>query len=80
MCVCVCKYFHYVNVCKYFSLCVGCKYFQCVKIFVKKIKICTMRLNVPCMFDRRHGLVFELTCVCSSAAPYLTHTLLHACV
>jgi hypothetical protein len=36
--------------------------------------------NVPYTFDRRHRPAFKLTCVCSSAAPYLTHTLLHACV
>jgi hypothetical protein len=39
-----------------------------------------MRSNVPYTFDRRHRPAFELTCVCSSAAPHLTHTLLHACV
>jgi hypothetical protein len=33
-----------------------------------------------CTFDRKHRPAFELTCVCSSAVPYLTHTLLHACV
>jgi hypothetical protein len=38
-----------------------------------------MRLNVPCTFERRHGPTFELTCVCSSTEPHLTHTLLHAC-
>jgi hypothetical protein len=38
-----------------------------------------MRLNVPCMFDHRHGPTFELTCVCLSVEPHLTHTLLHVC-
>jgi hypothetical protein len=51
-----------------------------VFIFFQKKKIGIMRSNVPCTFDRRHGPAFELTCVCSSAAPYHTHTLLHACV
>jgi hypothetical protein len=38
-----------------------------------------MQLTVPCTFDRRHEPAFELTCVCSSVEPHLTHTLLHAC-
>ena len=34
-----------------------------------------MRSTVPYTFDRRHGLVFELTCVCLSAETHFTHTL-----
>jgi hypothetical protein len=76
VCVCVCIY-----VCKYFSLCVVfviilfCKY-----LCKKKKKICTLRSNAPFAFERRHGAAFELTCVCLTAAPHHTHTLLHACV
>jgi hypothetical protein len=64
--------------CKYFALCL-CIF--CVSIFFKKKNLlCTLRLNVPCAFDRRHIHAFEFTCVCSTIAPHHTHTLLHACV
>jgi hypothetical protein len=36
-----------------------------------------MRSNVPRTIDRVHRPTFKLTCVCSSADPHLTHTLLH---
>jgi hypothetical protein len=76
MCVCVCKY-----LCNHFSLCVVVNIFLFVNIFVKKKKLpCTLRSNAPCTFERRHKAAFELTCICSTAAPHLTHTLLHACV
>jgi hypothetical protein len=38
-----------------------------------------MHSNVPCTFDHRHGLAFELTCICSSAGPHFTHIFLHVC-
>jgi hypothetical protein len=78
--MCVCKYFHYVNMCVNILICVlVVNIFNVLIFFVKKKKkkICTMRTFT---FDHRHGPAFELTYVCSSVAPYLRHTLLHACV
>jgi hypothetical protein len=66
--------------CKYFALCL-CIF--CVSIFGKKNNnnlLCTLRLNVPCAFDRRLGHALELIWVCSTAVPHHTHTLLHALV
>jgi hypothetical protein len=77
MCVCVCKYFHYVNMCVNILVCV-----LVVNIF--NVLICLLKKKKKNLFahtfDRRHEPTFELTCVCSSVVPYLTHTLLHACV
>jgi hypothetical protein len=57
-----------INICNYFAF------------FLKKNLLCTLRLNIPCAFNRRHGHAFELTCVSSTTAPHHIHTLLHACV
>jgi hypothetical protein len=35
-----------------------------------------MRSIIPYTFDRRHGLAFKLTCVCSSAEAHFIHTLI----
>jgi hypothetical protein len=81
MCVCVCKYFHYVNMCVNILVCVlVVNIFSVLICLLKKKKKKSLHLRSNCTFDRRHGPAFELTCVCSSAVPYLTHTLLHACV
>jgi hypothetical protein len=63
----------------YILVCVLCKYFCFKKKYIYIYIFCTMRSNVPCTFDRRHEPAFELTCVCSSVEPHLTHTLLHIC-
>jgi ABC-type sulfate transport system permease component len=80
--MCFCKYFQCVNICVNI-LCVVFViilfFFFFVNIFVKK-KNCTLRSNAPFTFERRHGAAFELTCVCSTAAPHHTHTLMHACI
>jgi hypothetical protein len=33
-----------------------------------------------CTFERVLGAAFDLTCMCSTAAPHQSHTLLHVCV
>jgi hypothetical protein len=38
-----------------------------------------MRSTVLCTFERIHGLVFKLTCVCLSAGLHFTHMFLHVC-
>jgi hypothetical protein len=53
-----------------------------VNIFSKKKKknyfaLCDRPYHYT--FDRRHGLAFELTCVCSSAEAHFTHTHLLEC-
>jgi hypothetical protein len=58
--------------------------FYFVNIFAKKKKkkfvVCTVHSNVSCTFERVDRVAYELTFVCSTAAPHHTHTLLHECV
>jgi hypothetical protein len=75
--VCGCKYFFlYVNIFVKVNVC-GCKYFFLfVNIFVK-IFFFTLHFA----FERTlYGVVFELTCICSTAAPHLTDAPLHTCI
>jgi hypothetical protein len=62
----VCKFFFFYVV---FIIILFCKYL-CKK---KKNLLCTLRSNVSCTFERRRGVAYELTFVCSTAAPHHTH-------
>ena len=58
----------------FFAVCV-CKYF-CVNIFfLKSLFYALCNRSYHCTFYCRHGLVFELTHMCSSVEAHITHTL-----